>query len=430
MRRITLLAVALLLAVCMHADAQDQQPPKPSMIIIEPAAGGVLSGEATVRVQAKNGLPSMIVVGLPNAQWTKLTREGDAGDTWSGTIDTTLIPNGATTLLAYSNNRTVRATKAVEIKNENNVYFFDLHAHTSYSDGALIPEIAFRHARDVAKLDGFVLTDHLESVDDIEWLDLRQQAMNFNEDGKFTTLPGLEWTKKFGHMNIFDPKVRGWPVEKEAMWEAAAKADVVLQFNHPGDGSQVFDGLAYSENGDKATQLMETRTPAEETAFIRALDNGWHIAPVGTDDTHAPTWGDAFSWTGAVMPGLSKANLWNALKNRHVYSTLDRNCRLTFTANHGAYIMGDIIDEPVDSLQLAVTATDPDDGDVIEKIEIFVDGVVAQTSATSKSSILAFSPEIAIPADGEEHYCFAKVTQADGQILRSAPIWATGKSAE
>ncbi len=51
------------------------------------------------------------------------------------------------------------------------VFFADLHSHTSYSDGKLKPADAHMYARDVAKLDVFILTDHLESLNDAEWAD-------------------------------------------------------------------------------------------------------------------------------------------------------------------------------------------------------------------------------------------------------------------
>src|SRR5262245_38755338 len=44
-----------------------------------------------------------------------------------------------------------------------NVYFGNLHSHTSYSDGSGIPEDAYTHARDVAKVDFLAITEHNHS---------------------------------------------------------------------------------------------------------------------------------------------------------------------------------------------------------------------------------------------------------------------------
>lgn len=195
---------------------------------------------------------------------------------------------------------------------------------------------------------------------------------------------------------------------------------MTTKFNHPGDGSKSHAGLAYSAIGDKTVQLMEVRQEKEQIAFIRALDNGWHLAPEGSDDTHSANWGNVRSWTGIVGPGLSKQNVLDALARRHVYSTLDRNCKLTFNLNGAT--MGDIIEEPVDEVKVKVVVEDPDEGDGTDKIELFEDGKVVQVyepNLLMKYWLTDCSPPVG------KHYYFVKVTQADGNLLWSAPIWVT-----
>jgi hypothetical protein len=138
-------------------------------------------------------------------------------------------------------------------------------------------------------------------------------AWKANQDGQFVAFPGLEWTKEWGHLNIYDPQVRRWPVDPQEFYKACAKAGVIAEFNHPGDGSQSHSGLAYSETGDQAVRLIEVRSDEEERAYIRALDKGWHIAPDGSDDTHMANWGSSFAWSGILAPGLSRENILDAL---------------------------------------------------------------------------------------------------------------------
>ncbi len=123
-------------------------------------------------------------------------------------------------------------------------------------------------------------------------------------------------------------------------------------------------------------------------------------------------------WTGVLAPGLSKRNILDALAKRHVYSTLDRNCKLTFQINGAT--MGDIIVEPVTKVKVRVVVDDVDD--TTTKIELFEDGTVINTHEPNAAECWwepACSPE---PG---QHYYFAKVTQADGNLLWSAPIWLT-----
>lgn len=408
-----------------EADAQDQ-PAVPKVEIVLPKAGAELSGaiSVTVRVSLPEGTraPSAMYAGLGGDPWVKLSPSDKPGQ-WTGTLDSTMVPNGACRLTIHTDNKRSRAEAEVIVENPMRFFFADLHSHTSFSDGTLLPSVAHEYARDVAELDVFILTDHMEYVNEQEWQECREVAWKANDDGRFVAIPGLEWTKKQGHMNIFDPKTRHWPKETQPFYEAISEANVVVKFNHPGDGSTVFDGLAYSEAGDKAIQMMEVRHPAEEQAFLRALAAGWHIAPDGSDDTHAPNWGNRGTWTVILASGLSKRNIWDAMKKRHLYSTRDRNCLLSFTLN-GA-LMGDIVEEPISDVAIVAVVDESEDDDLIAKIELFEDGTAIDTvepNATSKKWEVNLKPE---PG---KHYYFIKVTEADGNVMWSAPIWVTVKA--
>ena len=362
-----------------------QEPPKvPVVEVTEPVAGAKLQGTQTVTVKitpAEDGsAPDEVYVGLGGPPWIPLKQRRAKENHFGGQIDTRLVPNGAQNLIVVTNNRRAKGSVAVNVENELEVFFADLHSHTGYSDGTLLPFIAHDFARYEAKLDVFCLSDHLEYVDDVEWLDKREEAWDANEDGQFVAFPGLEWTKQWGHLNLYDPKTRHWPEDPDAFYQAAADAGIVVKFNHPGDGTKTHSGLAYSEVGDRAVQLMEVRSEDEEKALIRALNNGWHIAPEGSDDTHDPNWGRVRSWSGILAPALTKRNILDALARRHVYSTLDRNFRLHFTVN-GA-VMGDVIEQPVEQVTLLVRTSDPDPGDQTTKIEVIEDGQVVVTNSS------------------------------------------------
>jgi len=419
---------AVLICLPRAFGAQPPRPPAPKVEILAPAPGAELQRSVQVRVRITppegQKLPTTVFVGIDGPPWVQMTGNEQTGQ-WAAELDSTLIPNGPRELTVVTDEKRARAAIRVNVKNPLKVFFADLHSHTSYSDGTLTPAVAHQYARDVAKLDVFSLTDHLEKVDDTEWLDTREVAWDSNEDGKFVVIPGLEWTKKWGHVNVYDPKTRHWPEDPQAFYEAIAAADVVAKFNHPGDGTKAHDGLAYSEAADKAIQMMEVRRDEEERAFIRALNAGWHLAPEGSDDTHNPNWGNCGRWTGILAPGLSKRCIWDALKNRRVYSTLDRNCQLRFMVN-GA-VMGAIVPEPVQDVETCVQVADADPGDVIAKLELFEDGKIVETDQPNKQARRWTTDRRPEPG---KHYYFVKVTQGDGNLLWSAPVWVTvGSSA-
>jgi hypothetical protein len=411
-------AIILLVLITVHVSfAQDAASNK--VQLLSPKADQLLDGLVDVRLTLPAGISDPVYVSLGGPPWTKAQKAPDS-DEYRAQLNSRMVPNGDQNLIVKTPNKRADITIPVKVKNSLRIYFADLHAHTGYSDGVLIPAEACNYARNTAKLDVFSLTDHLEYVDDAEWLDCREAAFKANENGAFVAIPGLEWTKKTGHMNIFDPKTRHWPEDTAAFYAAAAAAGVTCKFNHPGNGEKVHDGLAYSEIGDKAVQLMEVRRPEEEKAYLRALKLGWHIAPDGSDDTHVPNWGSTFAWTGLLMPGLSQRNVLHALANRSCYSTLDRNCLLTFTVNGTA--MGGIIENPVKDVSAVISVKDPDADDVIIDIELFQDGVVIQTDAPNSSRRRWRTSFDAAPGP---HFYFAKITQADGNMLWSAPVWLT-----
>lgn len=417
----TLQVLATFCLAMPHAGRAADTNPVARIKLLQPQPNQVLHGTFEVRAQMipvpKARTPDQAYVGLGGTPWIPLNRDNASGE-WTASLDSSLVPNGPQTLIALTDQRRVRTSVSVLVSNALNCYWADLHSHTSFSDGGTVPARAHEYARSVSELDVFALTDHLESVDENEWRDMREQAEKANQDGAFVTLPGLEWTKRWGHACIFDPQTRNWPTNIADFYQAAAAAGVVVKINHPGPGTNVFNGLAYSEVGDQAVELIEVRRAQEQEAYIRALKLGWHLAPDGADDTHSANWGNVKSWSGIWAPGLSRRNIWAALKARHVFSTLDRNCRFWFSVNGAT--MGDVLDEPVKRVTVLVRVEDPDPGDTVAKIELFEDGVVVKTKDAGSGS----NPwEFEWPARPGPHFYFAKVTQTDANVLWSAPIW-------
>ena len=135
--------------------------------------------------------------------------------------------------------------------------------------------------------------------------------------------------------------------------------------------------------------------------------------------------------TRIVAPGLSKRNILDALAKRRVYATLDRNCELYFGGGGGEslsrmsiFMMGDIVEEPQKDVVLVTAVDDPDEGDTIAKIELYEDGVVVQTDEPNSQKR---EWDVSLEAEPGKHYYFVKVTQADGNMLWSAPVWVRVK---
>ncbi len=84
--------------------------------------------------------------------------------------------------------------------------------------------------------------------------------------------------------------------------------------------------------------------------------------------------------------------------------------------------MGTVVKEPVKKVEVVAAVDEADDNDLITKIELFEDGKVVQTDEP-KSDSRRWETTCS-PKPGK-HYYFVKVTQADGNMLWSAPVWLT-----
>jgi len=301
-------------------------------------------------------------------------------------------------------------------------YWGDVHAHTSYSDGKEKPENAFAMARDEAKLDFFALTDHLESLTDAEWADTLAQVEKFNAPGKFVVLPGVEWTKRWGHCNVINTSTRVFPSAFPEFHRQVEQMGAVSFFNHAAwhyaqNGVYDHDNQAYVPDADDVMIGSEVRSPAEREAFILALRNGWHLGTIGSSDTHSPNWGKTGKWTIALAPELTRDGILEALRAMRFFSTADRNCRPYFAAD--GHLLGAMYaDKRRASFEIGLS--DPDNDDRLGEVCLYQDGQPAYTFYLNVTAELLPTPLAPEPG---QHFYFVEFRQQDGNLIYSSPIW-------
>ncbi len=274
---------------------------------------------------------------------------------------------------------------------------------------------AYKHARDVAKLDFFALTDHDGSLTFAEYEATRKQARRFTKEGQFIAIAGFEWTKLIGHANVFEVETCFLSSEPDIFYREIQKSGGVAKFNHP--GGTCFNDFAYSFVGDMVMSLMEVRSEEEEAEYIEALNQGWHIGADGSQDTHDATWGEGPHCTVALATQLTKAQILAALRKCRTYSTWDRNLQLLFEIN--GHIMGSSLTSK-DDLAVRIKLWDPDLGDNIKEVILYENGNPRLKAAPDKNSYLM---DLIIPAQKGKHYYFVKVIESDGDKAWSSPIW-------
>ena len=323
-----------------------------------------------------------------------------------------------------------------------NLYFGLLHAHTEISDGTGTVEEAFAHAAQVPGLDFFAVTDHSESFDNddngaittdgttisAEWAAGKDAAAKATT-ADFLGIFGYEMTwhdrQQLGHINTFNTP--GWQSRSqeafdtlESYYEALTKVPgSVSQFNHPGVASGYFQNFAnHTPRYDAVIQLLEVGSEDGYQAYAyytRALEAGWHVAPTNNQANHEGLWGDASSVRTVVLAQeLTEESLYEAMRNRRVYATEDCDLEIRYCLNGS--IMGSILKEPAHTV--TVSLMDPTDT-AIGLVEVVANGDVT----IARRQVDSPTQRLEIPVSDEHTYYYLRITQADGDIAVTAPVW-------
>jgi hypothetical protein len=151
-----------------------------------------------------------------------------------------------------------------------------------------------------------------------------------------------------------------------------------------------------------------------------ALDKGWHVAPTNNQDNHKGRWGNANDARDVILTDdFTEAGIYDALRAMRVYATEDKNLEVFYTVNDE--LLGSTLSEVPEKLDLKVQVSDPDASDRISKVEVVVNsGKVAHT--WDDASAIA-SGELSVTLAPNFSYYFIRVTEADGDLAATAPVW-------
>ncbi len=367
------------------------------------------------------------------------------------------------------------------------VYLANLHSQSNHSDGGAPldackgaqdplkakygPEAAFAYARGRG-LDILAVSEHNHMYDGSDGTNAEGEpakakdlykaglvsaaAFNATKPG-FLALYGMEWgvINNGGHINIFNSdELLGWETnalgelladtrtarnDYGALYTLMRKQGWVGQFNHPSHSGQFkVNGvpLAYTEDGDEAMALCEvmnstafstndteteTRRSNFEQACNRLLEAGYHVAFSTNQDNHCANWGASYTnRTGILLPNgtaLTRDSFVEALKARRVFATMDKGSQLVLTAN--GKLMGERFTNKGPLTLVANFASSG--GKKVAAVSILA-GVPGRNGSVTEVSNLATSTFTPEPG---KHFYYAKVTQDDGNVLWSAPVWVT-----
>lgn len=305
------------------------------------------------------------------------------------------------------------------------VFFGNLHAHTSYSDGSGTPDEAFAMAR-ASGLDFMAISEHNHRAADGKGprkdgrlISLQPQlysglpdslvesADRHNIPGVFVTIFGQEVStiSQGNHINIFDVEnvvddtaVPNGAVPALLSWMQinpdGSGRPALLQFNHPRDpdrnlkdyGRDDFPDAQWVDTLDPFVELIEVlnapalkdgtgfRAEAKEGYYLEYLNLGFHLGPSVGHDNHWRNWGvSTDARIGVIANALTRDDILNALRARRTFASDDRNLKIIFRS--GDAIGGDIVPAPVagTTLPLTIEITDPDEPDARYRVDVLSD---------------------------------------------------------
>jgi PKD repeat protein len=345
-----------------------------------------------------------------------------------------------------------------------NYYFGNIHAHTSYSDGnqdsasshMSTPLQAFNYAKSSQHIDFYGISEHNHASAGLNnpanYHKGVADANTANNDGTFVAMYGMEWgvISGGGHVLVYGiDSLVGWDNQDydiyvaqndyAALWKKInERAGSFAYFAHPqtGDydnllantvdlmadnaivGTAARSGPAFSTN----TSYSNPSTGNYIARYNDALKRGYHLG-VGLDhDTHNSVFGRQTDGRLVVMaPSLTRANIMDAIQRMRIYSSDDWNLKVNFTI--AGQPMGSIMTH-TGTPTISATITDPD-GESVSAIAVYYGVPGSGTNPTvlttvNNTSNLSYTHNI---TNNSSYYYYLKITQSDGDIVWTSPIW-------
>ena len=330
-----------------------------------------------------------------------------------------------------------------------NIYFGDLHTHSSHSNDCIerekmtmTPHDTFEYGRNTACLDFMAVTDHHQPWD-IErnkigfnpWVKLTEVAKTKTAEGEFLAFPGFEFRGPRGdtavilketpdYNTIDDPALS----DIRKIWSAIDKDNLLTipHYHNPGslDEDEWYCDLAvepvqeiyschgsYEDNGSIERSVPRIKSKRKDRYARYILNKGYRYGLVCNSDGHKGNPGTN-GLTAVYSKELTKDSIFKAIKNRHVYGTTNARIKLLFTLNDR--LMGSEI-ERADIYKFHIEA---EAEDKIKYLDLICDGEITHRF-TPGSEVFIESGNI----NKITGYMYVKVVQMDNHMAYSSPVF-------
>ena len=329
--------------------------------------------------------------------------------------------------------------------------------------------------------DFYAITDHTQeptlqpvSIDNPVWQATLNAVEIYDDYPDFVALSGFEYSRNTtadggrGHINVInasqyvnaDHGQRGpahpWP---EANWSIPQfynwlktvdtphndEGVIVVGFNHP-DPDQYNDWDHIDDEIADLISTFEIHTNYNQIrwhAYIRALNKGWKVSPIGVHDNHGFSDiknSDRPPPTFVLAPELTKKAITHAMRQRRTFASWNEGVELRYAVN--GFIMGSTLDSPdIFNFQIEMSTPPLQHDERVRRIQILRDHaggkdeveVVAEALFDGEKDEIVWKPVI---RDSSARYFFLRIHHDndmtdDGNFkphgsTLSAPVW-TGR---
>ena len=378
-----------------------------------------------------------------------------ASDRGRKTFEAIVREPGVVRVRAESENGLIGESNPMLVASDGqNIFWGDLHGHTSLSDGTGTVEDYFIYARDASALDVVAITDHdhwgvlpLDEHPEF-WEKTKIQTRRFHQPGRFVTLLGYEWTSWIhGHRHVlyfedegeiyssisldYETPTQLWDAlrGKRALTFAHHSAGGVMPTNWAIPPDPVLEPLTEIASVHGSSEALDSPNLIYDSVpgnFVRdVLDRGYRFGFLGSGDSHDGHPGLAHLAMGSgglaaiITDTLTRESVLEALRARRVYAT--NGPRILLRTALDSHPMGALIPKPEagsfsGELFVQVIAEGP-----LERVDLIRSGKLVDSTPIDGLLEITLGREIENLVSGE--YLYVRAVQEDSGAAWSSPIY-------
>ena len=324
------------------------------------------------------------------------------------------------------------------------VLFGDIQQHSAHSDGVGSADESYLRARYRYGDDFAALTDHEsflgKRIGPGEWSYLQAVTEHHDDPGEFATIVAYEWTGKAypgpGHKCIYLPGP-GLPIISRD--EVPVGRDIVQQIaeqgaftgphhigwtgadveGHDPVGQPVWEICSCHGCYEHPDHPLGHRGELNDQFAKPLLDRGLRFGFIANSDSHGLLWHhgecrkrDPFrtGLTAVISASRTREAILDAIRARRCYAT--SGAKILLDVHVAGFPMGSElnIEGPVEVHVRALGTTD------VERVELVTPQGVAASETPG-------SPSVSFVGEVEASYVYCRVTQTDGEMAWSSPIF-------